>query len=52
MPLTEYQSLHTLFENDVYQVFDPNQSIAKRASYGGTAKEAVLAQLEEAKACL
>jgi len=52
MPLTEYQSLHVLFENDVYQVFDPNQSIAKRASQGGTAKEAVLAQLEEAKACL
>ncbi len=52
MPLTEYQSLHVLFENDVYQVFDPNQSIARRASHGGTAKEAVLAQLEEAKACL
>jgi argininosuccinate lyase len=52
LPLTEYQSLHVLFDNDVYQVFDPNQSIARRASHGGTAKEAVLAQLEEAKACL
>jgi argininosuccinate lyase len=52
MPLTEYKELNTLFSEDVYQVFDPDQSIAKRAAQGGTARQAVLAQLEEAKACL
>lgn len=52
MPLPEYKKLNTFFCEDVYQVFDPAQSIAKRASVGGTAKKAVLAQLKEAKACL
>jgi argininosuccinate lyase len=52
MTLKEYQEVNKLFSEDVYKVFDPDQSIAKRAAQGGTARQAVLAQLEEAKACL
>jgi argininosuccinate lyase len=52
MSLEEYQNLNTAFDAQVYETFDPDQSIAKRASYGGTAKSAVLIQLKEAKARL
>jgi argininosuccinate lyase len=33
----------------VYQVFDPLVSVKRRKAYGGTAPEAVAAQIEEAK---
>lgn len=52
MSLEEYQNLNAAFDAQVYENFDPDQSIAKRASFGGTAKSAVLIQLKEAKACL
>ena len=52
MPLSEYQKINSLFSQEIYQVFDPDQSIEKRAVKGGTATQAVLAQLEEAKTSL
>lgn len=52
MPIEEFQTLSPAFDAQLYQVFDPDQSIAKRASYGGTAESAVRVQLKEAKACL
>jgi argininosuccinate lyase len=52
LPVEEFQKISELFGTEVLQVFDPDQSIAKRASRGGTAREAVLVQLEEAKASL
>jgi len=52
LPIEEYQTLNPTFDAQVYEVFDPDQSIAKRASYGGTAESAVRVQLKEAKACL
>ena len=52
LSIEQYQNLSPVFDSEVYQVFDFDQSIARRVSRGGTARQAVLAQLEEAKACL
>lgn len=52
LPINEFQQISAAFDPDVLQVFSPDQSILRRAAKGGTAREAVLAQLEEAKASL
>ncbi|MBS1249258.1 MAG: Argininosuccinate lyase [Chloroflexi bacterium] len=49
LTLGEFQAIHPAFAEDVYQVFDPQQSVARRASLGGTAPEAVKKQLQKAK---
>ena len=50
--LEALQSLHPAIGEDVFGVFDPRSSIARRAAIGGTAPEAVRRQLEEARRCL
>ena len=52
LPLAEYQSLHPAFDADVYAVFDPEASVARRFALGGTAPQAVQAQIEQARAVL
>jgi argininosuccinate lyase len=52
LSLEEYQSLSPAIGRDVFKVFDPRQSIALRNVVGGTAPEAVTAQLQQAKALL
>jgi argininosuccinate lyase len=52
LPLVHYQSLHPAFDKDVYVVFDPEASIARRSAIGGTALQSVLAQIEQAKELL
>jgi len=52
LSLEEYQSLSPAIGPDVFAVFDPRQSIARRNVMGGTAPEAVTAQLQQAKALL
>jgi argininosuccinate lyase len=52
LPLAEYQSLHPAFDADVYTVFDPEASVARRSALGGTAPQAVRAQIEQARAVL
>ena len=49
---SEYQAIHTAFENDVYAVFDPVESIARRSALGGTAPEAVKEQIQTAQLAL
>ena len=49
LSLPEFQSLSLLIDSDVTQVFDPQQSIARRNVTGGTAPEAVKMQLQDAK---
>jgi len=49
LTLAEYQSIHPIFQADVYHSFDPKKSISRRKSIGGTAPEAVITQIEEAK---
>ena len=49
LSLPEFQSLSPLIDSDVYDVFDPQQSVARRNVTGGTAPEAVKIQLQNAK---
>lgn len=47
--LTDYQSIHPAFTEDVYAVFDFQRSVQARNTVGGTAPDAVRAQIEHAK---
>ncbi len=49
LSLEQFKSLSPLIESDIYSVFDPLQSIARRNVPGGTAPEAVKVQLQNAK---
>ena len=52
LTLGEYQSISPAFEAGVFAVFDPQLSLSRRNVYGGSAPEAVAAQLEEARSTL
>jgi argininosuccinate lyase len=52
LPLEVYKILNHAFDEDLYLVFDPLQSVKRRNVYGGTAPEAVQTQLTLAKAKL
>jgi len=49
LSLADYRALHPAFDENVYQVFDPRQSVARRRAIGGTAPEAVEKQIQTAK---
>jgi argininosuccinate lyase len=49
LSLAELQAIHPAFAPDVRKIFDPQQSVSLRAALGGTAPEAVRAQLQQAK---
>jgi argininosuccinate lyase len=49
LTLEEYQTLNQAFREDVYKAFDPQSSVARRRAFGGTAPQAVAAQLLQAK---
>ncbi len=52
LPLEAYQSVHSAFEASVYEIFDYQHSVDAKASIGGTARQAVEAQIEQARALL
>jgi argininosuccinate lyase len=52
LTLDDYQSVCAQFEEDVYLVFDPLESVKQRSAPGGTAPKAVENQLAEAKRLL
>jgi argininosuccinate lyase len=52
LPLADYQRVSAVFAEDVYAVFDFAASVARRNSVGGTAPQAVRAQIAEAQAWL
>lgn len=52
LSLSSYQSAHPAFAADIFAVFDVRRSVAQRTSRGGTAPQAVRAQLEHARALL
>jgi argininosuccinate lyase len=52
LALGEWQALSPLFDADVAAVFDWERSADARAAQGGTARSAVLAQIEQARAAL
>jgi argininosuccinate lyase len=49
VPLDDLRQLSPVFEADVVAVFDFEQSVARRAALGGTAPDAVRAQIADAK---
>ncbi len=49
LSLPEFQSLAAQFDSDIYRIFDPQQSVARRNASGGTAPEAVKIQIQNAK---
>jgi len=49
LSLPELQTLSVLIDPDIYHVFDPQQSVARRNATGGTAPEAVEKQIQNAK---
>ncbi len=51
LPLNEWQTLGA-FESDVYQVFDPMESVKRRNATGGTSPDSVKKQIEKAKAVI
>jgi argininosuccinate lyase len=52
LPLAELQAIHPAFQEDVSQVFNFEVSVARRSVTGGTAPQAVQAQIEQAKGLL
>jgi len=49
LALAEWQAIHPAFDSEVFQVFDLERALARRAAWGGTAPQAVREQLELAK---
>jgi len=47
--IQEYRSIHNIFDNDIYHVFNFEQSVAIRKTPGGTAPRAVQEQIIHAK---
>jgi argininosuccinate lyase len=52
MAMDEWQVLIPDFDEGLLQVFDVQRSLARRASWGGTALDAVLGQLKLARKTL
>jgi argininosuccinate lyase len=52
LSLDIYRTLHPAFDGDVFEVFSWERSVEARAVPGGTARESVLAQLDQARAAL
>jgi argininosuccinate lyase len=52
LSLDDYQAIHPAFTEDVYEALDFGGSVAARNTEGGTAPEAVRAQIAQAKAVI
>jgi len=52
LPLEEYQAISPAFGPDLYAVFDPYRSVETRNAEGGTALEALQAQIARARVVL
>ncbi len=52
LPLRAFQKVHSAFEEDVFRVFSFEASVEARNVPGGTAREAVRIQLEQARQAL
>jgi argininosuccinate lyase len=49
LPLKEWKDIHPAFKEDLFQVFDIEQSLSARNVYGGTGHEAGKEQIIKAK---
>jgi argininosuccinate lyase len=49
LPLAELQAVEPAISGEVYDVLDPDRSVASRVSFGGTAPESVRTAVGEAR---
>ena len=49
LELKQLKEFSSLFENDIYKCMEPETTIARRQSYGGTSSVTVLAAIQKAK---
>ncbi|MHC1782163.1 MAG: argininosuccinate lyase [Anaerolineaceae bacterium] len=49
LPLAEWKKVHPVFKDDLFKVFDIEQSLSARDVYGGTGRDAVKEQIIKAK---
>jgi argininosuccinate lyase len=52
LPLSEYQAINPVFDQDLFSALSLETSVKRRAVYGGTAPDAVKKQIEEAQKAL
>ena len=52
LPLSDYRTISPRFDADLVDVFDFEHSVEQRAVFGGTARSAVLAQVDSLRALL
>lgn len=52
LPLTDWQQISNLFDEDVYNVFNFGEAVARRQATGGTAPDAVREQIAQARALI
>lgn len=52
LSIDEYKQFSPLFEDDIYDILAPEQVVAARNSYGGTAQQQVKQQMNKAKQLL
>jgi argininosuccinate lyase len=52
LPLDDYRAIHPTFDDDLYAVLDVRRSVEARNGTGGTAPDAVRAQIAQAKAAM
>lgn len=45
LSLADLRTLHSAFDEDVVEVWDPEQSVERRNAIGGTSRQAVLEQV-------
>ena len=49
LSLQDLKTLHPLFDQDVFQVWDFEKSVEQRCSIGGTSRKTVLLQINQIK---
>jgi argininosuccinate lyase len=52
LPLSEYQAINPVFDQDLFSALSLETSVKRRAVYGGTAPDAVKKQIEEVQKAL
>jgi argininosuccinate lyase len=52
LPIGTYKAICPVFDETIYSVLNPQHSVSRRKSFGGTAPEAVIVQIECAKGAM
>ena len=52
LTMDEFKSVQRIFEDDIYQVLEPETAVARRNSAGGTGFEQIKIAIDKGKKCL